>query len=107
MVENKTEALYSTHKNSENKDFPDSDFYLENASYIKLKNISIAYTVPRKWARIADLQLSVSAQNVFTLTHYSGMDPEVINAGPYGLNGVDMGAYPIPRTFTFGLKLNF
>ena len=107
MVENKMEALYSTHKNSENKDFPDSDFYLEDASYIKLKNISIAYTVPRKWARIADLQLSVSAQNVFTLTHYSGMDPEVINAGPYGLNGVDMGAYPIPRTFTFGLKLNF
>lgn len=107
MVENKADALYSTHKNSENKDFPDSDFYLEDASYIKLKNISVSYTFPRKWTRIADLQLSISAQNVFTLTHYTGMDPEAINAGPYGLNGVDMGAYPIPRTFTFGVKLNF
>ena len=107
MVENKADALYSTHSNSNNKDYPDSDFYLEDASYIKLKNITVAYTIPRKWARIADLQLSVSAQNVFTLTHYTGMDPEVINAGPYGLNGVDMGAYPVPRTFTFGVKLNF
>lgn len=107
MVENKADALYSTHKNSGNMDYPDSDFYLEDASYIKLKNVTVAYTIPRKWARIADLQLSVSAQNVFTLTHYTGMDPEVINSGNFGLNGVDMGAYPVPRTFTFGVKLNF
>ena len=107
MVENKADALYSTHKNSGNMDYPDSDFYLEDASYIKLKNITVSYTIPRKWARIAELQLSASAQNVFTLTHYTGMDPEVINSGNFDLNGVDMGAYPVPRTFTFGVKLNF
>lgn len=107
MVENKADAKYSTHKNSGNKDYPDSDFYLEDASYIKLKNVSISYTIPRKVARVAEIQLSASAQNVFTLTRYNGMDPEVINAGPYGLNGVDMGAYPVPRTYTFGLKLKF
>lgn len=106
-VENKANALYPSHKNSDNKNYPDSDFWLEDASFVKLKNISLSYNIPKKITRVADIQLSVSAQNLFTLTRYTGMDPEVYNGGPNGYNGVDLGAYPVPRTFTFGMKLNF
>ncbi|HCC85552.1 MAG TPA: SusC/RagA family protein [Porphyromonadaceae bacterium] len=107
QVANKAEAVYASHKNSDNRNYPDSDFWLEDASFVKLKNISLSYSIPKKVARIADIQLSVSSQNLFTLTKYTGMDPEVYSEGVYGYNGVDMGSYPVPRTFTFGMELNF
>ena len=102
-VENKADARYASQKASDNKNYPDSNFWLENASYLKIKNISLSYDFPKRWTKFADIKLSVSAQNVCTLTKYSGMDPEVYNSH----NGIDLGAYPIPRTFTFGMKLNF
>ena len=49
---------------------------------------------PKKITKVADIQLSVSAQNLFTLTKYTGMDPEVYSESDYGFNGVDMGSYP-------------
>ncbi|EKJ91117.1 TonB-dependent receptor P3 [Bacteroides finegoldii] len=104
-VENKADAMFASHKNPNNKNYGDSDFWLEDASFVKLKNISLSYTFPKKVTKIADIQLSVSAQNLFTLTKYTGMDPEVYSSDFY--NGVDLGAYPVPRTFTFGMKLNF
>ena len=108
-VENKASAVYASHKNPDNKNYPDSDFWLEDASFIKLKNISISYNIPKKITKVADIQLSVSAQNLFTLTKYTGMDPEVYSSGAFNgeFNGVDQGAYPVPRTFSFGMKLNF
>jgi TonB-linked SusC/RagA family outer membrane protein len=102
-VENKADALYPNHRSTNNKNYPDSDQWLENASFLKLKNFSISYTIPKAQAKIADVQLSISGQNVWTLTKYTGMDPEVYN----DISGVDWGAYPIPRTYTFGMKLNF
>jgi hypothetical protein len=59
--------------------------------------------LPKEITRIFDLQFSVSAQNIYTLTKYKGMDPEAYNA----YNGLDLGAYPVPRTVTFGAKLTF
>lgn len=106
-VANKADAVYASHKNSDNRNYPDSDFWLEDASFVKLKNISLTYNLPKKITKVADIQLSVSAQNLFTLTKYTGMDPEVYSESDYGFNGVDMGSYPVPRTFTFGMKLNF
>lgn len=106
-VANKADAVYASHKNSDNRNYPDSDFWLEDASFVKLKNISLTYNIPKKITKVADIQLSVSAQNLFTLTKYTGMDPEVYSESDYGFNGVDMGSYPVPRTFTFGMKLNF
>ena len=102
-VSNKTEALYPSLTNTDNKNYANSDRWLENASFIKLKNISLSYNIPRKVAKFAGIQLSVSAQDLFTITKYKGMDPEVYNA----YDGLDYGAYPIPRTFTFGVKLRF
>ncbi len=51
------------------------DFWLEDASFIKLKNISLSYRIPRRVLKFASVQLSVSAQDLFTITRYKGMDP--------------------------------
>ena len=101
-VQNKADALYPSITNSDNKNYANSDFWLEDASFIKLKNICLSYDIPRKIAKFAGIQLSISAQDLFTITKYKGMDPEV-----YSSDGLDYGAYPIPRTFTFSAKLRF
>ena len=102
-VSDKADAQYPSLTNTDNKNYANSDRWLEDASFIKLKNISLSYNIPRRVAKFAGIQLSVSAQDLFTLTKYKGMDPEVYNA----FDGLDYGAYPIPRTFTFGVKLRF
>lgn len=102
-IENKSDAKYASVKNTDNKSYANTTFWLEDASFIKLKNVTISYTIPRHITRFADIQLSVSAQDIFTFTKYKGMDPEVYSS----YEGLDYGAYPIPRTITFGLKLTF
>ncbi len=77
--------------------------FLESGAYLRLKNAQIGYTLPEsltKKAHISRLRFYVSATNLFTITKYSGYDPEVGG-------GVDYGNYPQSRTFTFGLNANF
>ena len=76
-VANKADALYPSLTNTDNKSYANSDFWLEDASFIKLKNISLSYRIPRRVLKFASVQLSVSAQDLFTITRYKGMDPEV------------------------------
>lgn len=102
-VANKADALYPSLTNTDNKGYANSDFWLEDASFIKLKNISLSYRIPRRVLKFASVQLSVSAQDLFTITRYKGMDPEVYTS----YDGLDYGAYPIPRTITFGAKIRF
>ena len=102
-VANKADALYPSLTNTDNKSYANSDFWLEDASFIKLKNISLSYRIPRRVLKFASVQLSVSAQELFTITRYKGMDPEVYTS----YDGLDYGAYPIPRTITFGAKFRF
>lgn len=81
-----------------------SDRFVENGSYLRLKNITLSYTFPKQWlqkARIENARLSLSCENVATITGYSGFDPEV------GINGIDQNRYPISRTFSVGLNFNF
>ena len=81
-----------------------SDRFVENGSYLRLKNITLSYTFPKQWlqkAQIENARLSLSCENVATITGYSGFDPEV------GINGIDQNRYPISRTFSFGLNFNF
>ena len=101
-VANKADALYPSLTNTDNS-YANSDFWLEDASFIKLKNISLSYRIPRRVLKFASVQLSVSAQDLFTITRYKGMDPEVYTS----YDGLDYGAYPIPRTITFGAKFRF
>ena len=78
--------------------------YIEDGSYVRLKNVNISYNVPLdafKSKVFNALKLYVSEQNIFTITNYSGFDPEV------GVNGIDNNIYPVSRTFILGATLGF
>ena len=76
-----------------------SDLYLENASFLKLDNITVGYTFDKFFTEKISGRVSASVQNVFTITGYSGLDPET--------SAIDSNIWPRPRTFTVGLSLNF
>lgn len=76
-----------------------SDYFLENASYLKMDNITLGYTFDKFFTDKISGRISASVQNVFTITKYSGLDPEC--------SAIDGTAWPRSRTFTLGLNLNF
>ena len=81
-----------------------SDRFVENGSYLRLKTISLSYNFPKEWLKVLTIEnarLTLSCENVATITSYSGFDPEV------GINGIDLSTYPISRTFNIGLNFNF
>lgn len=84
-----------------------STFFLESGSYFRCKQIQLGYTLPKDWTKNAKIRLSLSAQNLFTITPYSGMDPERASSGDVLQSGFDELGYPAPRTFLFGLNVNF
>ena len=81
-----------------------SDRWVENGSYLRIKNITLGYNFPKKWISkltLENARIFVSCENVATITSYSGFDPEV------DVNGIDNNRYPISRTFSLGLNFNF
>ena len=87
-------ALTTDGSNNENQS---SDFFVENGSYLKLKTMTLGYTLPEKVlskCRLRTLRVYVQSQNLFTVTSYTGADPEGLGY-----------TYPLPRTFTFGLSI--
>ena len=83
--------------------------YLEDGSFMRLKNLSIGYTLPGNLFGqdyLKNCRIYVSGQNVFTISSYSGLDPEIANSDPF-FSGVDRGAFPQPRTYLIGLTANF
>jgi hypothetical protein len=91
--------------------FRDSDFFIEDGSYLRVQNVTLGYTMPSSLTGQNILQrarIYVSAQNLLTLTDYSGFDPEVSSDGQSNFNrGDDYDSYPRSRVFTIGLNLNF
>lgn len=88
-----------------------SDRYIENGSYLRLQNLTFGYSLPQSLiskTKISRVKLTATAQNLLTLTHYKGYDPEI---GAFNqnvlLSGVDNGRYPSPRTFSLGLNVEF
>lgn len=77
-----------------------SDYYIQNASFLKMDNLNIGYTVGKVFNNSANLRLNANAQNVFVITNYKGIDPEING-------GIDNNFYPRPRTFVLGLNLDF
>ncbi len=95
-----------------------SDRYVEDASYLRIKNITLTYTVPKKLIKklyLSDLRLTANIQNVYTFTGYTGYDPEVGSQnGQYSMTGqgmlmygVDTGRVPAPRSVIFGIEATF
>lgn len=104
-------AIYPRITNSDsNNNMRGSSFYVEDGSYLRLQNMQIGYTIPSHICRKSNLFSScrfyVSGQNIFTLTGYSGLDPELGINNPLDM-GVDSTRYPSSRTFTFGVNLQF
>ncbi len=90
-----------------------SDYYIENGSYIRLKNIQLGYTFPAKWIKplhISNLRIYAGAQNLFTITGYKGLDPELGGDGesrdPTNF-GIDRSNYPQSRSYLVGVNLTF
>ena len=84
--------------------------FVEDGSYLRLKNITLGYSVPEKLLRrikVSKLRVYTTAQNLFCLTKYSGYDPEVNMRNSPLMPGFDWGAYPKSRVFTFGLDVQF
>lgn len=85
-----------------------SSFYVEDGSYVRCKLLQIGYTFPKSLVGDTGLRISFSAQNPFTITSYSGMDPErPAMDGSVIETGIDNTSYPNPRTFLFGIDLKF
>lgn len=86
--------------------------WLESASYVRVENLTLAYTLPKKTTKFADVRFSLNCQNLFTFTKYSGIDPTSSSFARSDTHadinaGYDMGGYPTPRTFTFGVRMTF
>ena len=88
-----------------------SNRYMEDADYFKIKTITLGYDFKKLWKTcpLQQLRFYVQAQNVYTFTKYTGLDPEVGNAGGADswVTGVDLGLYPSARTFTVGASIKF
>ena len=85
-----------------------STFFVEDGSYMRLKLLQIGYTLPKSvLGPKMTARISLSAQNLFTITGYSGMDPETAAMGSVTEAGIDWTGYPNPRTFLLGVNLNF
>ncbi len=98
-------ALTLTDDNNESRF---STYYVEDGSYMKMKYLKLSYELPKtiiKKIGASNLDVYGQVENVFTITGYTGLDPEIL-PGEYGAR-IDNGAYPRPRTFTLGLNLQF
>ena len=98
-------ALSLTDDNNESRF---SSYYVENGSYMKMKYLKLSYALPKNLIKkigASNLEVYGQVENVFTLTSYTGLDPEIL-PGEYGAR-IDNGAYPRPRTFTVGVNFQF
>ncbi|MGX1928975.1 SusC/RagA family TonB-linked outer membrane protein [Flagellimonas sp. 2504JD4-2] len=88
-----------------------SDRYIEDGSYLRIQNVRLGYSIPAKFLdKIGFSKLNIygSIQNLYTFTNYSGYDPEVGSLNQNSLlAGVDNGRFPLPRTFTLGIDIDF
>lgn len=86
-----------------------SDFYVEDASYARIQNVQVGYTLPENLLSplgVSSLRVYASVNNLYTFTKYSGFDPAATNGAAIG-GGIDYGFYPVPRIFLAGVNLNF
>ncbi len=105
---NKQQALWPKAVSTYNRTMLTSDRYVENGSYLRLKNINLGYTFKNPFKGLHGLYVYASATNLLTITDYSWFDPDV-NAfgGDASRKGVDIYSYPSSRTFSLGFKAEF
>jgi TonB-linked SusC/RagA family outer membrane protein len=91
--------------------YPESDFFVESGNFLRIRNLTLGYTLPLaavEKAKISNLRIYLAVDNLATLTNYTGFDPEIgSNDGWILRTGIDQGFYPQPRTSRIGLNLTF
>jgi TonB-linked SusC/RagA family outer membrane protein len=97
FINNSSTDIYKTHFYTNQFQ---SDYYIQNASFVKMDNLGLAYNLGSVFSVKSNLRLNLNVQNVFTITKYTGINPEI-----YG--GVDNTLYPVPRIYTLGANLVF
>jgi hypothetical protein len=80
---------------------------VEDGSYVKLRNLSVSYRIPKSVVSFASLRLSLSAQNLLVFTKYKGYDPEMSSTNDDMHSGMDWFAYPNCRSISFGLAIEY
>ncbi|HAH24455.1 MAG TPA: hypothetical protein DCL77_12005 [Prolixibacteraceae bacterium] len=108
---NRETTLFTTSKTDKsltNANFYKSSYFVEDASFIRLKQITLAYAIPKKLFKVADLNVALSVENPITWTKYSGYDPEatIYTDNSFSDYAVDRGAYPNPQSVYLTLKLD-
>ena len=83
-----------------------SDRWIEDGSYLKLKNVTVSYALPISSTYLQGITVWAAAENLFTITKYLGSDPDCITAGSQLLQGIDTGLLGNSRAFSLGVKIN-
>ncbi len=99
-INNGSSDVLNTNFSGNGTNYYMSDYFVQNASFLRMDNINIGYNAGKVFNNKASLRLSANVQNVFVITQYKGLDPEING-------GIDNNFYPRPRTFVVGLNLNF
>lgn len=102
-----TTAAWANPGSKTNRNIVESTRFLQDAGYIRFKNISLSYSLPKDLLKVSSIKLSISAQNMITFTKYKGFDPEASSTSAFSDAdaGIDMGAYPSPKTVTLSLNI--
>jgi len=100
--------MSKTNKSLTNKSFYHSSYFVEDASFVRLKQVTLAYLFPKKIYKVADMRLALSFENFLTFTKYTGYDPEstITTDNSFSDYAVDRGAYPNPKSVYLTLKLD-
>ena len=111
-VADKKNALYASLTNAINQNTPNSTQFLEDGTFLRLQNLSLGYTFVKGKARVADIRLGLSIENLFVITGYTGLDPETVSETNHegsqdSVFGLDRGSMPMPRAYTFSVRFVF
>jgi TonB-linked SusC/RagA family outer membrane protein len=111
--QNKNTNIPRAVKNDPNTNARVSTRWIEDGSYLRVKNLRIGYSIPASVLQsfshgtLSNLKIYIASQNLLTITGYKGFDPEIGSKNGTLTNGIDYGTYPAPRSFLFGLELGF
>lgn len=100
FLSNPSVEILNTNISGRSAGYSLSDYYVQNASFLRMDNINLGYSVGKVFSNKATLRLNANVQNVFVITKYKGLDPEIGG-------GIDNNFYPRPRTFVLGANLDF
>ena len=108
-VADKSNAKYGSYSNPLTNSYTTSSQWLEQGQFLRLQNLTLGYNIPKKTAYFANIYLSLTCQNLFVLSGYSGMDPETVSSGSGNDQtlGRDEGAFPLPRSFNITARFDF